>query len=281
MTELAGRLVTIKVGGDPLDLSGEELEQVSTYQWQIENEHKRVIDTAVKPELEIDDGGGYEDVGYESVSYLNGTFTFAEDHTGDDIRIKTTNPTAKYLPMSTACYAHNYTYNRAAELQDVTAFKQEASRIEEAEAGTTETNIEITGHGMEVGNKIVNTDRGDAERTITEVVDDDNFTVDTVADQAPGDDIELHYCEEATHHKRIAGQKFASGTISQWDVVDSYFRDALTDGSPVVLEFRGQDTGDPQRLWALLESAEMTAAIDSPQDEAVSFISTDELLNLS
>lgn len=85
----------------------------------------------------------------------------------------------------------------------------------------------------------------------------------------------------ATHKNRIAGTKWAAGTLSQWDVTDSYFDDALTAGDPVVLEFRGQAADDPQRVWALLESQEMQAAIDSPQDEVVSYISTDELLNLT
>ena len=85
----------------------------------------------------------------------------------------------------------------------------------------------------------------------------------------------------ATHKNRIAGTKWAAGTLSQWDVTDSYFEDALVAGSPVILEFRGQAAGNPERVWALLESQEMRAAIDSPQDEVVSFISTDELLNLT
>lgn len=83
-----------------------------------------------------------------------------------------------------------------------------------------------------------------------------------------------------THKRRIAGTKFGSGSLSQWDVIDTYFEDALTAGEPIVLEFRAETTGNPQRLWALIESAEISAAIDSPQDEAVSFISTDDLLNL-
>ena len=82
------------------------------------------------------------------------------------------------------------------------------------------------------------------------------------------------------YRRKMPGQKYASGTLSQWDVTDSYFADALISGEPVVLELRGQAEGDPQRVWALIESDEMAAAVDSLQDEAVSFISTDELLNV-
>jgi len=222
MSELAGRLVVIKVSGDPLDLSEEALTQGTTYEWQITDANKRVIDPDVDPTLEYSADGGttWNDQNYTSVNKLNGMFVLGDNRTDDLVRVKTTVTTANYLPMSEAASAHNYNYDRGVDLLDVTAFRQE---------------------------------------------DPDN----------PGEYI------PSTHKKRIPGQKFASGSINKWDVVDSYFRDALTDGSPVVLEFRAEDTGDPQRLWALLESAEMSAAIDSPQDEAVSFISTDELLNIS
>lgn len=210
MAELPGRLAVVKVSGSPLSLAGEDLEQLSTYVWRIEDADMQVIDPAVDPTLEmLDEGGDPDDpedwsgVSYVSVNKLSGEFTFDEDHDGEDIRVKVGN----YLNMSTAAYAHSYSYNRGADLFDVSAFL-------------------------------------------------------------------------ATHKKRIAGQKFASGTLSQWDVMDSYYRDALTDGEPVVLEFRGETAGDPQRVWALVESEEMAAAIDSPQGKTVSFISTDELLNI-
>jgi hypothetical protein len=83
----------------------------------------------------------------------------------------------------------------------------------------------------------------------------------------------------ATHKARIAGQKWASGTLSQWDIND-YFEDVLTAGEPIVLEFRGQEEGEPERVWALLEGTEMAAAIKDPQKAVVTFVSTDELLNL-
>jgi hypothetical protein len=94
-----------------------------------------------------------------------------------------------------------------------------------------------------------------------------------------GVDLHLIPAYGATHKKRLPGLKFASGTLSQWDVESSYFHDALTAGEPIVLEFRAESTGEPRRVWALLESDEMRSAIESPQDEIVTFISTDELLN--
>jgi len=204
--ELAGRLAVIKVSGDPVTAVAEGLTHVTDTVWQITDTLKQVLDRNTAPTLEKDDGlGGWDPISYTKVNKLNGKFTF--DGAGfavtETIRIKTGN----YLPLSSAAYAHAYTYNKQANLMEVSRF---------------------------------------------------------------GD----------THKKRIAGTKFGSGSLKQWDVTDTYFADVLTSGGPMVLELRASAAGDPQRLWALIESTEMSAAIDSPQDEAVSFISTDELLKL-
>ena len=209
------------------------------------------------------------------------------------------------------------------------------STTEAAEAGTTTTNITITGHGLVTGDLIVNATRSDAARIVT-YVDDDNVTVAAVTDQTGTDDIELYPTEAstaytlnrlngivtyatpvvrvirvsgdylpmssaayahdfskktsantipitsflATYVKNMAGTKFASGTLSQWDVTDSYFNDALVAGNPIVIEFRSQAADEPERMWALLDSEEMKDAIEGAQDEIVTFISTEDLLTL-
>jgi hypothetical protein len=123
----------------------------------------------------------------------------------------------------------------------------------------------------------------DPGRVIT--VDGDYLPMSTAAyahahTYRKGVDLHLIPAYGATHKKRLPGLKFASGTLSQWDVTSDYFSDALTAGEPIVLEFRAEAAGEPKRVWALLESDEMRSAIASPQDEIVTFISTDELLNL-
>ena len=208
MAELAGKSAIIKVSGTATSLSGEGLTRISDTEWQITTATKQVIDRSVNPTLEIDNGSGWDTITYTSVDKLSGKFTFAApgyDAT-ETIRVKTTSPVAKYLPMSTATYAHDFSYNRGVELMEVNKF---------------------------------------------------------------GDD----------YKTRLAGTKFASGTLSQWDVTSDYYKDALTAGDPVVIEFLSETGADPIRVWAFLESVEMQAAIDNPQDMIVSFISTDELLN--
>lgn len=57
-----------------------------------------------------------------------------------------------------------------------------------AEVGTTTTNIKVTGHNLETGDYIQNQTRNNEIREITKV-DNDNFTVETVASQTNGDTI--------------------------------------------------------------------------------------------
>lgn len=81
-----------------------------------------------------------------------------------------------------------------------------------------------------------------------------------------------------THKRRIPGLKYASGSLSHWDILDSTFDDALVSGKPVVIELKPSAQGKTKRLFALLESTEMALAIDNPHEQSVSFISTDEFI---
>ena len=78
--------------------------------------------------------------------------------------------------------------------------------------------------------------------------------------------------------KRIPCLKSASGSLNQFDVLNDYFLDALLDGDPIVLELYPEDTMDPIRLWALLNTRDVSAAVASPQDESVGFESEAEVM---
>jgi len=83
----------------------------------------------------------------------------------------------------------------------------------------------------------------------------------------------------ASYKDKIPGQLSASISLEDFDVTDTYFVDALQAGDPVVVELNS-DTGTLiNRIWTVLESVALAAAIDSPQNNAVSGQSTDELLN--
>lgn len=199
MPELAGKSASVKISGTATTFTGEATTTTDDQIYQITSATKQVWDKATTPTVYDD---GIATVETYTVNKLTGTITFA---TVDALRGPIT-VTGKYLPMTTATYAHEFSYSRGVELMEVNKF-------------------------------------GDAYKA------------------------------------RLAGTKFASGTLSQWDVTDEYFADALVAGDPVVIEFLAETGADPIRVWALLESNEMQAAIDNPQDNIVSFISTDELLN--
>jgi hypothetical protein len=80
------------------------------------------------------------------------------------------------------------------------------------------------------------------------------------------------------YKRKLPGIKFAYGTLSHWDPVDTYFSDALLAEEPVVIETRGSAASAPRRVWALFESDELQAAVENPQKAIVSFISTEEYL---
>ena len=66
-----------------------------------------------------------------------------------------------------------------------------------AEDGTTTTNIEMTGHGLSVGDMVINSTRNSeppdytniASRRVAAVPDANNITVTAITDQAEGDTI--------------------------------------------------------------------------------------------
>lgn len=78
-----------------------------------------------------------------------------------------------------------------------------------------------------------------------------------------------------THKKRMAGLKSASGTLSQFNVADTIYSAALVAGLPIVIESRAISTDEPERFYALLDSTEVTAAIDGVQDNKISWVSYD------
>jgi hypothetical protein len=78
--------------------------------------------------------------------------------------------------------------------------------------------------------------------------------------------------------KKTPTLKSAEGSLSRWFNVDKYFQNALVSGLPVVIELYPQDTLNPDRVWGVLNSSEMSAAVDGASEESVSFESTNKML---
>lgn len=84
----------------------------------------------------------------------------------------------------------------------------------------------------------------------------------------------------STNKKRLAMLKSMSGSLSHFNLEDTTFLDALQAGVPVVIEDRDAAASEPNRVWALLESSELKAAIADPQNETVTWVSRDEWIKL-
>jgi hypothetical protein len=83
-----------------------------------------------------------------------------------------------------------------------------------------------------------------------------------------------------THKRKLPMQKFAYGTISQWDVTDTFFTDALLSSTPKYIIFNsGVEGTAPKIALAYFEKEEIKAAVGNPQDATVSFISANEQIS--
>lgn len=74
--------------------------------------------------------------------------------------------------------------------------------------------------------------------------------------------------------RKIALSKFAYGTLSQWDITDTFFRDALVSATPKFVAFDSGENLDPQVALVYFEKEEIKATISNPQSAVVSFVST-------
>jgi hypothetical protein len=82
------------------------------------------------------------------------------------------------------------------------------------------------------------------------------------------------------YKKRKAGLKSASGSITQIDMADTIFGDAITAGNPLVIEIRDAAASEPDRYVALLEGEDLAAAVDGLQEASVTWQSRDAWLRL-
>lgn len=80
----------------------------------------------------------------------------------------------------------------------------------------------------------------------------------------------------ATHKKRIAGLKSASGTLTEFDVADTVFIDAILAAEFLILDIYEVSTAQPKRYWAVFESSELQAAVEGAQTQVLSWQSHKE-----
>jgi hypothetical protein len=254
---------------------------------------------------------------------------------GKEVVIKISGSALSFVGEATSSTDNkNYQITAAAKQvldKDATISVHKFDSDDEAEAGTTTTNITMTAHGLVTGDLIVNETRSNAARIVT-YVNADNVTVTAVTSQTSTDviakyptelstaytldrlngkatyssalartilisgeylpmataayansmsrtqDCELHETPRfgQTHMNRVAGLKSAAGTLTQIDVTDTTYIDALIAGEPVVIENAPSSSTTPERYWAIIEASELSAAINGVQEEVVTWTSTDE-----
>lgn len=73
------------------------------------------------------------------------------------------------------------------------------------------------------------------------------------------------------YKRREPGLRSGSGSLSQWFELDRYFINALLSGKPVVIEMYPGANVSPDRVFALLDSDEVSAAVADSLNESVSF----------
>ncbi len=263
MSELAGKLATIKKSGEAVAFVGEPTTSTDDKKYQITDAIKQVLDRDADISVHLLDSTEAAEVG---TNETNIKITAHGLETGDLI-VNTTRDNAARL--ITKVDDDNFTVASVADQDDGDSI--DLYPTEPAE------NYKL--------NRLSGTVTYDTAVSRTIRISGEYLPMATAAyahEYTYNREAEIHEVPRflQAHMKRISGLKFASGTLNQWEISDSYFADALTDGDPVVLEFRGSEEGNPQRVWALIEQTEMQAAIDSPQDEIVTFISTDNLHNL-
>lgn len=74
--------------------------------------------------------------------------------------------------------------------------------------------------------------------------------------------------------RRITGLKYAYGTLSKWDITETTFTDALSNGSAIYIVL-SHGAGNSNVILAYVDKDEMKAVISDPQSETVSFVSAD------
>ena len=79
-----------------------------------------------------------------------------------------------------------------------------------------------------------------------------------------------------SYRKRKAGLKSASGTITEFNVADETFTDAIIAAEFLILDIYEVSHALPKRYWAVFESSELQAAVEGAQTQVLSWQSHKE-----
>ncbi len=83
---------------------------------------------------------------------------------------------------------------------------------------------------------------------------------------------------KSDYKKKMVVMSGMTGSLSKFRTIDNYFIDKLMSGEATVIEFYVDEVEDPVRVFALLDTDELSAAASGVQGESVSFISTAKMI---
>jgi hypothetical protein len=261
MAELAGKSVTIKVSGVSTAMTGEATTAAGNLTYQVTDTAKQVLDRTATIGVLLK---GTNDTTEAGTNTTNIKMTAHGLATGDVI-INTTRADAKRA----------VTY---VDVDNVTV----AAVTDQTNGDTIEVYKQTTGYTL---NRLNGTATFAAAIARTILISGYYMPMTTAAyANAHSHSQNCSLLESsvygATHVARLAGLLSASGTLTQINVADETFNDALTAGVPIVIEDVAVSGGSPNRFWAILDSSEMQAAIAGIQSNVVSWTSTDSMIKL-
>jgi hypothetical protein len=263
MAELAGKSVAIKVSGTATAFVGEVTTGATDQYYQITDAAKRVLDRTETIHVLVKGSNTTTEGGTNTTTIHKDSHGLA---TGDVI-INTTRANAK----------REVTYVSADEVT-VTAVTSQTSgdtieRYIQAAASTYTLNrlngkasfTTSTPRTVLISGKYLPMSTAAYANTMSRIKSIDLLDIASFGD---------------SYKKRLAGLLHAAGTLTQLDVTDDTFNDALTAGVPIVIEDVDDSGSEPNRVWALLDQTEIAQAVADAQSNIISWVSHDEWLTL-
>jgi hypothetical protein len=262
MAELAGKSCVIKISGTSTAMTGEATTSADNKNYQITSTTKRVLDMTATISILKKGTDDEAEAGTNTTTLIMSTHGLA---TGDVI-INTTRSNAKRAV--TWVDANTVTVTAVTDQQSgdtIQVYKADTGYASLNRLNGTVTYTDALSRTILISGYYLPMSTAAYANSASRV-----RTADLLDIEAFGD----------TNKKRLKGLLHASGTLTQIDVTDDTYTDALTAGVPVVLEELDAAASEPNRVWIMLESSEIQAAVDGIESNVVSWVSHDEWLTL-
>lgn len=261
MAELIGTNVAIKVSGTPVAMIGEPTSSGDNINYQITDTAKQVLDRMATIRVLLK---GTNDAAEAGTTTTNLKMTAHGLQTGDVI-INTTRSSAK---------------------REVTRVDADNVTVSAVTGQTTGDTIEV--YLQQTPDKYASLKKIMGKVTFlsatarTVLISGNYLPLSTAAyaislSRDRGCDLLESTKFGDTNKARVAGLLYGSGTLTHIDVTDTVFDDALVAGTPVVIQNTDAAAAD-DRVYAMLESVAMQAAVEGLIQKVVGWTSSDAMM---